>query len=348
MSKFTQTEETMIVKNAMELTATIKLEEKELRNIKSETFRCSPKPPERRVLSKPKNIQPQYPPKPKTTYSYTDYLKDIFDKYKKNILFAGIIAIIIIVGVFLIEPIYIVMILFCSPLLVFSVLVASCCTYYTKRNTLNQELSKSPEYLQAVENAKKDAEEQQNALIKKIQQEQEKLDAEYEDKKRHYEDVTIPEYNKELHTWKMIQEKKITFLEEELQCNNEALNNLYDASKLISLTYRELWILKWLYDDMSTSDHDIRYATELLDRDRQRLATEESGRYTANAIKTMDNTMKTGFNAVYNAIDYGNELQEDSIKILSKTRRDNNIGNLIGTFQRHHTNKTLDALLTKK
>lgn len=40
--------------------------------------------------------------------------------------------------------------------------------------------------------------------------------------------------------------------------------------------------------------------------------------------------------------------QEDSIEILNKIRRDNNIGNLIGTAQRHNTNKSLKALLQKK
>lgn len=349
MSKFTQTEETMIVKNAMELTATIELEEKELKNLKLRTFRVSPKPPERKILATPNNIQPQYPPMPKTTYSYTDYLKEIIDIFKKYIFYAGIaVIVILILGGLLTDPISIALILFFSPVLLFSVLIITYFSYYTKRKILNQELSKSPEYLHAVEKAKQDAERQKKELTEKTQQEQKKLDAEYEDKKRHYENVTIPKYNKELHDWTVIQEKKIAFLEEELQYNKEALSDLYNASKLISLTYRELWILKWLYEDMSTSDHDIRYATELLDRDRQRLATQEAGKYTADAVKAIDNTMKTGFNAVYNAIDYGNELQEDSIQILSKTRRDNNVGNLIGTIQRHHTNKTLDALLPKK
>lgn len=62
----------------------------------------------------------------------------------------------------------------------------------------------------------------------------------------------------------------------------------------------------------------------------------------------MKQAMMIGFNAVYNAIEYGNDLQEDSIEILSKTRRDINIGNMIGTVQRHNTNKMLDSLLPKK
>ncbi len=66
----------------------------------------------------------------------------------------------------------------------------------------------------------------------------------------------------ELNVWSVIRERKINFSGEELKYNNEALIDLYDSSKLISKTYRELGILRWLYEDMSTSDHDLKYATE--------------------------------------------------------------------------------------
>ena len=343
MSKFTQPEETMIVKNAMELTATIMLEENELNKVKSDTFRSSPNPPVRKVLSQPNDIRPQYPPKPTTTYSYTDYLKELISKYK---IFVGIAAIAIII-LSLLNTIFSVLLILFVPVCLFAVLIYTYFSYCAKRKTLNQQLSESPEYLQAVENAEKEAEKQQKELAEKSRQEQEKLDAEYEEKKRHYENVTVPEYNRELNNWKSIQEKKRLFLEEELKYNNEALNDLYETSKLISATYRDLWILKWLYEDMSTSDHDIRYATELLDRDRQRLVTEEAGKRTESAVHDIERTMKTGFNAIYNAIEYGNELQEDSIEILNKTRRDNNVSNLLGTVQRHNTNKALKGLLSK-
>ena len=60
-----------------------------------------------------------------------------------------------------------------------------------------------------------------------------------------------------------------------------------------------------------TSDHDIRYATELLDRDRQIKATTEAGTKIQEAINDMHSSMTAGFNAVYDAIDDGNEILDD-------------------------------------
>lgn len=349
MSRFTQQEETIIVKNAMELTAAIQIENNELKKIRAEKFRSLPNPPKRKILSKTVDVRPQYPPKPKTTYRYAEYLNEIIERLKKRFFPVGIIAVIIIVlGTLLTRGFLIALLISVFWLSIVPVLIITYCSYCTKRNALNQQLSETPEYLQAVENAEKAAEKQKKEEEEKIQQKQRELDAEYEEEKKQYENVTIPEYNKELNTWNAIQERKIDFLEEELKYNNEALSDLYDFSKLISKTYRELWILKWLYEDMSTSDHDIRYATELLDRDRQRLITAEAGKWTRSAIYDMTRTMMDGFNAVYNAIEYGNDLQEDSIEMLTRTRRDINIGNLVGAVQKHNTNKMLESLLSKK
>lgn len=365
MSRFSQPEETMIVKNAMELTATIMLEENELRKVKAERFRSLPNAPVRTILPQPNTIYPQYPPKPKTTYSYSEFLKETIKetvgktvgKYKKYFPFAVIGVIIVVVLLGLIKGFDYVAMLILSlgffgvgmiPLIAFVLIALSFGLYYTKCKTLNQQLAETPEYLQAVENAEREAQRKQKEAEEAVLKEQQKLDAEYEEQKKHYETVTVPEHQKAYDRWNEIREKKIAFISEELNCNKEALKDLYDASKLISATYRELWILKWLYEDMSTSDHDIRYATELLDRDRQRLATEEAGKRTASAVHNLQGTMMSGFNAVYNAIEYGNDLQENSIEVLSKARRDSNIGNLVGTVQRHHSNKMLSSLLEKK
>ena len=86
--------------------------------------------------------------------------------------------------------------------------------------------------------------------------------------------------------------RKIAIIEEEIRLNKEALDELYANTKIVSLTYRALWILSWLYNDMSTSDHDIRYATELLDRDRQRLATQEAGNIVRKSVGQVEQTMK--------------------------------------------------------
>lgn len=336
MSKFTQNEETEIVKSARDITATIEFEERELKRLKSERFKEPPKPPVRKILEKAKKVEPEYPQKPKTTYKYSEYFKEKVMKYSlpARILRGIVLVLLALSGI--------------GYLIILVLFGFSYKNYIQKKKEMNNQLANSKEYLQAVENAEKTAQKKQKELEEKIRLEQEKMDKEYATQKQQYESVILPQYNDALNLWNANQERKIAIIEEEIRLNKEALDELYANTKIVSLTYRALWILSWLYNDMSTSDHDIRYATELLDRDRQRLATQEAGNIVRKSVGQVEQTMKVGFNAVYNAIEDGNELQLDTINNLSKMRRNMNTGNVIGTVQRHNTNKMLEQMVKKK
>lgn len=336
MSKFTQNEETEIVKSARDITATIEFEERELKRLKSERFKEPPKPPVRKILEKAKKVEPEYPQKPKTTYKYSEYFKEKVMKYSlpARILRGIVLVLLALSGI--------------GYLIILVLFGFSYKNYIQKKKEMNNQLANSREYLQAVENAEKTAQKKQKELEEKIRLEQEKIDKEYATQKQQYESVILPQYNDALNLWNANQERKIAIIEEEIRLNKEALDELYANTKIVSLTYRALWILSWLYNDMSTSDHDIRYATELLDRDRQRLATQEAGNIVRKSVGQVEQTMKVGFNAVYNAIEDGNELQLDTINNLSKMRRNMNTGNVIGTVQRHNTNKMLEQMVKKK
>lgn len=336
MSKFTQNEETEIVKSARDITATIEYEEREVKILKSESFSEPPEPPVRKILEKAKKVEPEYPQKPKTTYKYSEYFKEKVMKYSlpARILRGIVLILLALSGI--------------GYLIILVLFGFSYKNYIQKKKEMNNQLANSKEYLQAVENAEKTAQKKQKELEEKIRLEQEKMDKEYATQKQQYESVILPQYNDALNLWNANQERKIAIIEEEIRLNKEALDELYANTKIVSLTYRALWILSWLYNDMSTSDHDIRYATELLDRDRQRLATQEAGNIVRKSVGQVEQTMKVGFNAVYNAIEDGNELQLDTINNLSKMRRNMNTGNVIGTVQRHNTNKMLEQMVKKK
>ncbi len=336
MSKFTQNEETEIVKSARDITATIEYEEREVKRLKSESFSEPPEPPVRKILEKAKKVEPEYPEKPKTTYKYSEYFKEKVMKYSLpvRILLGIVLVLLALSGI--------------GYLIILVLFGFSYKNFIQKKKEMNNELANSKEYLQAVENAEKIAQKKQKELEEKIRLEQEKIDKEYATQKQQYESVILPRYNDALNLWNTNQERKIAIIEEEIRLNKEALDELYANTKIVSLTYRALWILSWLYNDMSTSDHDIRYATELLDRDRQRLATQEAGNIVRKSVGQVEQTMKVGFNAVYNAIEDGNELQLDTINNLSKMRRNMNTGNVIGTVQRHNTNKMLEQMVKKK
>ena len=293
MSKFTQNEETEIVKSARDITATIEYEEREVKRLKSESFSEPPEPPVRKILEKAKKVEPEYPEKPKTTYKYSEYFKEKVMRYSLPVrILLGIVSVLMVIFAFLVV------------IVLFGV---SYKNFIQKKKEMNNELANSKEYLQAVENAEKIAQKKQKELEEKIRLEQEKIDKEYATQKQQYESVILPQYNDALNLWNTNQERKIAIIEEEIRLNKEALDELYANTKIVSLTYRALWILSWLYNDMSTSDHDIRYATELLDRDRQRLATQEAGNIVRKSVGQVEQTMKVGFNAVYNAIEDGNE-----------------------------------------
>lgn len=336
MSKFTQNEETEIVKSARDITATIEYEEREVKRLKSESFSEPPEPPVRKILEKAKKVEPEYPEKPKTTYKYSEYFKEKVMKYSlpARILRGIVLVLLALSGI--------------GYLIILVLFGFSYKNYIQKKKEMNNQLANSKEYLQAVENAEKTAQKKQKELEEKIRLEQEKIDKEYATQKQQYESVILPQYNDALNLWNANQERKIAIIEEEIRLNKEALDELYANTKIVSLTYRALWILSWLYNDMSTSDHDIRYATELLDRDRQRLATQEAGNIVRKSVGQVEQTMKVGFNAVYNTIEDGNELQLDTINNLSKMRRNMNTGNVIGTVQRHNTNKMLEQMVKKK
>lgn len=123
-------------------------------------------------------------------------------------------------------------------------------------------------------------------------------------------------------------------LEDEIQFNKETLAALYEATGLISSRYRDAEWLMWMYEDMSTSDHDIARATDLMNAERQIEETKRAGEKTADAINSMHSSMMSGFNAVYSAIDEGNEE-------LFRMRRTQNLANTTGIIQRYNLNNSI-------
>ena len=92
---------------------------------------------------------------------------------------------------------------------------------------------------------------------------------------------------------------------------------------------------------MSSADHDLQYATELLDRERQIIATEQAGERAEMALKRMKQSMDNGLHALYNAVERGNDISEDVLSELHKNQRAMNVGNAAAFFQRHNISKNV-------
>ncbi len=315
MSNFTQQEETEIVKDAMTLTTAIHIGTKELARQKALQFKKMPAAPTKQVLNVPK-ITAQIPKPQKSTYSYFNYLNDKFEIDSNKILMRIFLC-------FITFGLYLCYFLFTT----FQ-------EYIKIKREKDNALATNPEYLQSVADAKQHAIDEQQRINDEIARKQQEIDEKYESDLKHYQTTIIPDYNREFDQWKNNQQEKITILAEDIKLYHETLNNLYESTKIISVHYRELWILRWLYDDMSSSDHDIRYATELLDRDRQRYATMISAQMVTEAVNSMHSSMIAGFNCVYEAIESGNAE-------LAKMRREQNLANVVGIVQRHKLNKMI-------
>ena len=308
MSNYSQEEQVGIVRDAMTLQTVIQIETQELEKLKRERFQARPVPPTRQVLALPQ-VSAQLPAPPKTNLKLMQFLKEL--PVSQKILYIALAM---------------------TGVLFFPVLVYVYYQFSKECRRRNMELAQSAEYQKEVAKAEQAAAQEQERARQETAKRQTALDTQYKTELERYNTVELPAYEKELAKWEQAHAEKIAIMEADLDVNEGILEELYDTTKLISLTYRELWILRWLYDDMRTSDHDIRYATELLDRDRQRTATERSGLMVREAVQDMQVSMESGFRAVYEAVEEGNEE-------LVKTRRSQNAANVAAIAQRHNLSK---------
>lgn len=337
MSNYTQEQETEIVLDAMTLTTAIKIENAEIQRLMSESFRRLPAKPVLKEKNPPQKVQPQIPAPPQAKYGFSEYLAE------KN-LTKGKLMIFCLIGAALFGlfpsfgfgpaffAFWIISIIVLAPSIFIFLSIVIFCKCSEKRKALELAAAQSPEYLAEVENAKAEAVAQTEKNMEEYKQWVSTAKAKYEAELENYNTVIVPAYNKEFAHWKEVHQKKIAMLQEDRAVNEKTLAELYDTTKIISVTYRELWILRWLYDDMKSSDHDIRYATELLDRNRQRLATEQSGRMVREAVQDMQSAMEFGFQDVYEAVEAGNDS-------LAEIRQNQHRANTVGIIQRHNLNK---------
>lgn len=336
-TKYTQQQETEIVRDAMKLMVAIKNEEEELIHLRNERFRPCPPPPKEKLLSGPDKITVDYPPKPQTSYSFNDYFyKSAFkDQKLKIIIGVAIIVFLIVISIILgvNESLFSTTMAALTVMVAIGMIIAflvSCSVKYRRRrNAMNAELEKDEDYQKARKAAENFAAAKQLEADRAYENAKAKAKTEFDHAMTVYNTQTVPAYEKAYADWRDLQDKKIRALDVDLKENTELLNCLYNTTRIISSTYRTIPILAWLYEDMSTSDHDIRYATELLDRNRQLVATMNVNQ----SINNMHADMQTGFRAVYESIEEGNALQEETNEILDKMMLDMKLGNIVMTLQ---------------
>jgi len=163
-------------------------------------------------------------------------------------------------------------------------------------------------------------------LDKEFDKTQVENDKVYEKQKLEYENNILPEYQKKLAEWTEMHNNYIENEETNLKNAETELATIYTETKIVPVQYRNIEALQYITDMVCSSDYDVKQAIENYDKKVQRdldmIKIEEQQR--ANEL----------------ADEQAYLLQEQN-KIAEKARRDANIASVVGTVQRHNTNKIL-------
>ena len=354
MSKFTKDEQTEIVRWAMNLEATIQSEQAELSRLMRSRFHSAPAAPTRKVIDqRVKEIKPNYPEKPKVEVDFKEFLAkeaanspgfftNLFgtEPLKKGLTITGIsIVVTFVLGSLAISgsgsdagglfTIFGWLVSFVGSLVSFFSFFGSIAYYLNKRKHWMEEVKRrkeiavnDPGYLNARAEAERAAQEEMDRKARVLKNNQAVLDKKYEKDKKEYELTTLPTYEKEKELWEIEKEIKTSIIADDLASNQRLQKELYDSTKLISVNNRTLPKLIWLYEDMNSTEHDIERATDLLNADLQLAATQNVAQITEQ-------------------LDLANCNLDDVRKDLRKTKHVASADLIMGSIQRHNSNKML-------
>ena len=156
----------------------------------------------------------------------------------------------------------------------------------------------------------------------------------------------LPELQRKITVWQKSHAAKIAVVEKDLNENVDALKILYTSTQLIPSSYRTIERLTWLYEDMSTSEHDIERSIDLLN---SKEIKEELINIQVH-VDDMRRDIREGFVGIYAAIQDGNAIQSEMLTNLDGIRRSARMGNFMNVgnlIQNHNRNKTLSQINNK-
>ena len=362
MSKYTKEEQLNILQQALQLEVMIYADTQELKKLSKEKFiEAAPSEPKRRK-AEVYSISPDYSQLPTVpmlnkpefntwliNMEKTKQIKGINKLY--NLVPCGVFGLIL--GLCLI--------FFMAYVIGSSIFVASTIFIYLcfaqKSNLQNnynsvianidninqqriQYLYRRPDYIQAKMYAESIAQQQNQALIEQCQQQQKQYDDEYEQAMTQYNEVLLPAYYTRKDDWIKNHEMMVQAVSDDLNDCKNSLAQLHENTKLIPLSVRAPEKMYWLYQDMSTSEHDIERAIDLLNMGIQ----QELLRGIQEDVRYMNQDMLEGMHAIYSEVQTGNFLLDDVKSELVKTRNHIDIGMIINASQSHNTNKQLKNL----
>ena len=373
MSKYSLEEQENIVGMAAELEAAIIFENAEIPRLQAQTFKSMPAAPKLASVPEPSVPEPKYikhvPPKPQAK-SFPQWLNEKTKKSNALVLYIILMAQFVVVLVIWmsiassfigtksaagVNFVFGIFALISAGIAGFTLI--KFLNYKKAHNKYFLDVKNSEEYkneciaaAQATEQKNQGIKENYEAQVRTAQNEYEaKVKAakkEYDDAVENYDNVVVPTYKNELAVWQGKQEEMIAVVKKDLAENTEALEELYSSTKLIPSSYRNVERLAWIYEDMSTSEHDIERAIDLLN---SKEIKDELVNIQVH-VDDMRRDLREGFIGIYDAIQEGNSIQSEMLNNLDQIRRSARTGNFLnigGLIQNHKRNKTLNAINDK-
>ncbi len=154
------------------------------------------------------------------------------------------------------------------------------------------------------------------AVDKEFDRMQGEADAIYLKQAEEYNTVILPKYEKDLGEWTAQHTEKVNETERDLRNTEEALNDLYESTKIVPLQYRKIEPLQFIYDMISTSDYDVRSAIEMYDRNEQRRLEEIRIQLENERLREQQYSNQLQ--------EVNNQLQYEQNEINDRARRDAN------------------------
>ncbi|MCR4616558.1 MAG: hypothetical protein K5669_00045 [Lachnospiraceae bacterium] len=151
------------------------------------------------------------------------------------------------------------------------------------------------------------------------------VDAEYKNALDEYNNKTVAEYSLNKQKWQDQRDLRLHKIEDLVGRAKIALSNHYEKTKLIPEKYHRIDVLEYVYSVISTSEYTLKEAIQDYERETQRQID------IAQVQAQQD----------------ANDILDRQNQIAEKARRDQLIGNIVGTVQRHNTNKTLNNIFKK-
>ena len=378
MSRYTKDEQTEIVHLAMELEAAITSENKELESLSLMSFESEPIAPQEKKQKPLKKVTPQYPETPELEYSMDDFLDDSgknassavkFVRFAKRVKhpvlsFCGIGLCMMIIG-FIIGDAGTSLVTI-GGLMIFPGWIIVAVIKESKEKEAQKEYKKvceikqaeveqAPDYLAARAEAERVADEENRKREEEYQRQEEDYRREYDQSMDQYKNVTLVIYRRELEKWLELQSEKVKILTASLSENRKTQETLYFETQIIPKSIRSLEDITFLYDDMSSSEHDIERAIDMLNAYKQRKVTREEAEKTRQRMDVrMDELrgdMQQGFTQVYGLIDERTYRIENLTAQLSSQmddiRREIRRGNIAAITQRYITSRRIQSIEKK-